>query len=694
MDNKNEEKVSFRGKTFDTKIDFDGVGLDGCTIADGGIVSVTGAPSVVQNTIVQKGGKLIVHEGMVLDIMVEDGGYLELGKATVWYHIYVKSGGKIVLPGKPNEQIFVDLGAIITTNTSTNDKSNDNCSCDELTKEIMDSDHGRDNGEEFDQDADHNPKINDEDDDLQAKLEEDAKNAQFTSGACGKNDDKDEEYPVVDHKNRTRLYIEGHCNYDDVLSEIAFFEFVYEDHIFTIEPDLSDECIDTGDNVKDTVKIYIKHLPRYLDLDDYDLSLYNIVFKDTAPADLRFSVALVLYEDAIVDIAFTELHDAHVCKCDDDEEDDDPLSSTIILKGKLVGQVVKHWDEGRVIIEHDGVQYFVAQKCGPKSELYPETMTFKIEITPDRLVDADGTILTGDEMVEALHNCKMVDWHDCAAAALPVIEECIIDGIDTKVDIDWMDIEIQINGYSYDDPIIWDSIKINTSYKNQTGITIVDDKSERRAYFDAKQNSFTVYSTPRFGIKPDGTKIYGMELKYALSTCILTGFNLKDSVKDEKIEISSFLVNHVYHNIKLEEENEHYKLFTYVRLDGQTEELSKKFKREVPEKQETRSPKMILEGKYKYFIPMLKIYLCVADNILGETKYLLWSDHSDINYSENDDVELEFTKVEFVSNDKKINNPIDIVGKDFKIIVESFEGTLGEFKPTRFKWGKVEYTFN
>lgn len=680
----NNEKLEYRAEDLDTIYKFDGVSVNCCNVVAGGDVTVLGQVSVVQNVKIKDGGKLNVKEGMLIDVLVEEGGHLEIGQSCAWFHIYVKKGGELTLHSPGNAQIFADKGAIIHEDVDV---------CDELTKDIMDTCHGRDNGEEFDQDADHNPQIDDKDDDLQAKLEEDAKNKQFTEGATGIWVGQDE-YPTVDHKNRTRLYIEGHCNYDDVLSEIAFFEFVYDDHIITIEPDLSDECIDTGDNVKDTVKIYIKHLPRYLDLDDFDLSLSNIIFKDTAPSDLRFSVTLVLYEDAIVDVALTELHDAHVCKCDDDEEDDDPLSSTIILKGKLVGQVVKHWDEGRVIIEHDGEQYFVAQKCGSKSELYPDTMTFKIEITPDRLMDADGTILTGDEMVEVLHNCKMADWHDCAAEALPVIEECIIDGIDTKVDIDWMDIEIQINGYSYDDPIIWDSIKINTSYKNQTGITIVDDKSERRAYFDAKQNSFTIYSTPRFGIKSDGTKIYGMELKYALSTCILTGFNLKDSVKDEKIEISSFLVNHVYHNIKLEEENEHYKLFTYVRLDGQTEEPSKKSKREVPEKQETRSPKMILEGKYKYFIPMLKIYLCVADNILGETKYLLWSDHSDINYSENDDVELEFTEVEFVSNDKKINNPIDIDGKDFKIIVESFEGTLGEFKPTRFKWGKVEYTFN
>ena len=687
MDKNTNTPVLFKGTEINTNLTIDGGAIHGCNITDGGIVTITNPVSVVQDSKVKKGGKLLINEGMAIDIIVEDGGYLELGTSCVAYNIWAKDGSEVLLHGAEKmNRILRDQKAEVTV--ADNDSP-----CDELTKEIMDSDHGRDNGEEFDQDVDHNPQIDDKDDDLQAKLEEDAKNKQFTEGATGIWVGQDE-YPTVDHKNRTRLYIEGYCNYDDVLSEIAFFEFVYDDHIITIEPDLSDECIDTGDNVKDTVKIYIKHLPRYLDLDDFDLSLSNIIFKDTAPADLRFSVSLVLYEDAIVDVALTELHDAHVCKCDDDEEDDDPLSSIIILKGKLVGQVVKHWDEGRIIVEHDGVQYFVAQKCGPKSELYPNTMTFKIEITPDRLVDADGTILTGDEMVEALHNCKMVDWHDCADEALPIIEECIIDGIDTKVDIDWMDIEIQINGYSYDDPIIWDSIKINTSYKNQTGITIVDDKSERRAYFDAKQNSFTVYSTPRFGIKPDGMKIYGMELKYALSTCILTGFNLKDSVKDEKIEISSFIVNHVYHNIKLEEENEHYKLFTYVRLDGPTEEPNKKSKREVPEKQETRSPKMILEGKYKYFIPMLKIYLCVADNILGETKYLLWSNHSDINYSETDDVELEFTEVEFVSNDKKINNPIDIVGKDFKIIVESFEGTLGEFKPTRFKWGKVEYTFN
>ena len=546
----------------------------------------------------------------------------------------------------------------------------------------------------------------DHDSDMDDMLEEDSKNAQFTEGACGCHHDEEEhgDNMLVDNKGRTRLYIEGRCNYEDVLSKIMFFEFYYEGHCFYLDPSDLDDCFDDEDGER--VRLYIRHLPRFKNVEDYDLVLTDVAFRDDTPDDLYFKIGLVEWEDAIIDVELNQDHDPHVFE---DDELDDPPTSEIVLQGELRGKVLLNWSEGVLVITRHGKEYKVYptdKEDGQSSHLEVQTMAFTIKIHPSHLYCIDGTVVDGEDMLPILHDCSMTYWHTNDYSSVLHFTECNIDGLDIPIEIPAQDLTIKIEGYAHEFKDIIDSLRVQTFYENYGIVTVVDKKDERIVEFDKSTHMFYIVMKPQFILmsKHAGEKeiiIAGNDMVKALTASTLCYIRTVDGAdKANAMEISGYFVNDVRNSplVFSYPVNELAKVFKYPVGEAEVEQKKLDVKSELQQAKAKEKLDVLLSGQYKYFVPALKVVLEVQDTMHKKVRYTMWAEHTDVEYGEDDNVCIMFSHVVFVeegkTDGKRIVSPDDLDRTLFSFIVETHQNTMGEFKPNHLVFGNVEYEWD
>lgn len=668
------ERQTRLGVTFaDEKIDFDAVGINGCTLASGSDITVMSQASVVENTKILKGGKLHVFAGMVVDVIVEEGGYLELEKNCVWYHVYVKSGGEIKLHTNDTDNLLIDKGAIVHTNTAEVNE----------TKTAEEQEHDKM---------------------VETMLEEDAKNAQFTEGACGKSDENDEcqyeegdedDESLVDSKNRTCLYIEGCCNYENVLDDILYLQLRYEDHTFTITTDDADDCIDVEGDEDNLVKIYIRRLPRFLDVEDFDLVLTDVVMRDDAPDDLHLDISLVKYEDAIVDVDLDDGHDYHVFSVVNNGDDPDVK---IILRGDLMAPICNDWSTGHPLVKYNDKTYIVEEHEDRRKDSMTSDGTFEMEIHPSHLVAPDKTQVTGEDMLTILHGCKLVDYVNTTSSTPRTFNECIIDGKAIVIDIPYQNLSVNLYGYTLELPTSSPIEELIFSSSEYDSIRMTEAGSTHVGQHNTDTNEFSIEFCPDYVIATKngnkevipGTRMVDLLRKSQLEAIKFIDEQSLNSMN--RLELTGCYLGSSRIPIKLKEESKFYNLFRYTQVAPPEKEGLDCGKDECGETLE-----LVLLTKHNRVIPDVDIRLSVVNDEPGLETYKMCYNHMSEKFLDDQRVALKFYDATFKQTDgsKIIKSSKELKGrrKAFSPFVVNHDGTSQTATPISLKYGEIGCTW-